>query len=126
MYWATILLWSTLIVTNESQVPVAEPPYLPESPEALTTHNGTDPLQGTPSTRPAPPLGVTQRRLTHTAGRPFPGLQGAPRFWPRSPPCGSRVGAAQARPRLESAWFQSLIVKSVTKRIIAFNLKLGS
>jgi len=50
------------------------------------------PLQGTHRTRPHPPHGVTQRRLTHTSSRVHPGLsQGGasgPRFWPRSSPCG--------------------------------------
>jgi len=48
------------------------------------------PLAGTTSRRPAPPKGVVQRRLTFTADRKFPGLQG-PRHWLRSSPDGSRI-----------------------------------
>lgn len=51
---------------------------------------GVRPLAGTASTRPAPPVGVTQRRITFTHDRPHPGLQG-PRHWLRSCPDGSRI-----------------------------------
>lgn len=51
---------------------------------------GDGPLQGTPTIRPQPPLAVLQRRLTFTADRKFPGVQG-PRHWPRSSPDGSRI-----------------------------------
>ena len=60
---------------------------LPDDP----TRPGDAPLQGTASTRPAPPEGVVQRRLTYTADRKHPGLQG-PRHWLRSSPDGSRIG----------------------------------
>jgi Tol biopolymer transport system component len=39
---------------------------------------------------PRPPKGTSQRRLTFTAQRKFPGLQG-PRHWLRSSPDGSRI-----------------------------------
>jgi Tol biopolymer transport system component len=48
------------------------------------------PLAGTTTTRPNPPRGVVQRRLTYTADRKFPGLQG-PRHWLRCSPDGSRI-----------------------------------
>lgn len=51
---------------------------------------GDGPLQGTPTLRPQPPLAVLQRRLTFTADRKHPGIQG-PRHWPRSSPDGSRI-----------------------------------
>jgi len=51
---------------------------------------GDAPLAGTVTTRPAPPRGVRQRRLTFTAGRRYPGLQG-PRHWLRSSPDGTRI-----------------------------------
>ncbi|MFM7244377.1 MAG: DUF3748 domain-containing protein [Planctomycetaceae bacterium] len=51
---------------------------------------GDEPLAGTPTTRPAPPRSVRQRRLTFTAGRRHPGLQG-PRHWLRSSPDGARI-----------------------------------
>ena len=48
------------------------------------------PLAGTETRNPAPPRGTTQRRLTFTEGRKFPGIQG-PRHWLRSSPDGSRI-----------------------------------
>jgi hypothetical protein len=51
---------------------------------------GDAPLAGTETTRPAPPRGVTQRRLTFTADRRHPGIQG-PRHWLRSSPDGDRI-----------------------------------
>jgi hypothetical protein len=62
---------------------------LPDDPRDLELP-GAGPLPGTPSTRPAPPRDVTQRRLTFTADRPCPGL-GGPRHWLRSSPDGSRI-----------------------------------
>ena len=47
-------------------------------------------MAGTETRRPCPPKGVKQRRLTWTADRKFPGLQG-PRHWLRSSPDGSRI-----------------------------------
>lgn len=52
---------------------------------------GDAPLEGTATTRPAPPRGTRQRRLTHTASRKHPGLQG-PRHWLRSSPDGAQIG----------------------------------
>ncbi len=51
---------------------------------------GDGPLEGTSTTRPRPPQGVVQRRLTFTAERKFPGIQG-PRHWLRSSPDGARI-----------------------------------
>jgi hypothetical protein len=48
-------------------------------------------LAGTETTRPRPPRGVVQRRLTFTADRSHPGIQG-PRHWLRSSPDGERIG----------------------------------
>ena len=62
---------------------------LPENP-ALLTEPGQLPLCGTPSTRPAPPRSVSQRRLTFTHHRATPGLAG-PRHWLRSSNDGSRI-----------------------------------
>ena len=59
---------------------------LPDDP----TRAGDHPLCGTDSTRPAAPRGVVQTRLTHTAGRKYPGL-GAVRHWPRSSPDGRQI-----------------------------------
>ena len=64
--------------------------FLVDLPDDLT-RPGEAPLEGTASTRPAPPWGVVQRRLTWTTDRKYPGLQG-PRHWLRSAPDGSRIG----------------------------------
>lgn len=62
---------------------------LPDEPAGLTGP-GDEPIAGTATTRPMPPRGVCQRRLTFTAGRKHPGIQG-PRHWLRSSPDGSRI-----------------------------------
>jgi hypothetical protein len=54
------------------------------------TRPGDGPLEGTSTRRPAPPAGTRQRRLTFTADKKFPGVQG-PRHWPRSSPDGSQI-----------------------------------
>lgn len=51
---------------------------------------GTGPLQGSQTRRPTPPHGTTQRRLTFTAKRKYPGLQG-PRHWLRSSPDQTKI-----------------------------------
>jgi hypothetical protein len=63
--------------------------FLVDLPDDLT-RPGDEPLAGTATRRPRPPQGVAQRRLTFTATREFPGLQG-PRHWLRSSPDGSRI-----------------------------------
>ncbi|MGO8697901.1 MAG: DUF3748 domain-containing protein [Limisphaerales bacterium] len=63
--------------------------FVADLPEDLT-QPGDCPLAGTSQHRPCPPKGVTQRRLTFTTGRKFPGLQG-PRHWLHSSPDGSRI-----------------------------------
>lgn len=62
---------------------------LPDDLAALMME-GDRPLAGTTTFRPAPPRGVRQRRLTFTADRNTPGIQG-PRHWLRSSPDGSRI-----------------------------------
>lgn len=62
---------------------------LPADPGTLVVP-GNGPLAGTPTTRPAPPRGVVQRRLSFTADRRHPGIQG-PRHWLRSSPDGERI-----------------------------------
>jgi hypothetical protein len=62
---------------------------LPEDARAMTVP-GDGPLEGTAATRPRPPRGVVQRRLTRTMDLPNPGIQG-PRHWLRSSPDGSRI-----------------------------------
>lgn len=63
--------------------------FLVELPEDLTKQ-GIAPLAGTESTLPSPPRGTSQRRLTYTTDRKYPGVQG-PRHWPRSSPDGNRI-----------------------------------
>jgi Tol biopolymer transport system component len=63
--------------------------WIADLPDDLTLP-GDEPLEGTPTRMPAPPRGVVRRRLTRTAGRRFPGLQGQ-RHWLRSAPDGARV-----------------------------------
>ncbi len=62
---------------------------LPDDPRRLL-EPGDRPLAGTPTTRPAPPVTVSQRRLTFTTDRRHPGIQG-PRHWLRSSPDGERI-----------------------------------
>lgn len=75
------------IVANDGE-PVSEV-FLVDLPEDLTVR-GDGVLEGTATTRPAPPRGVVQRRLTFTTGRKHPGIQG-PRHWLRSSLDGSRI-----------------------------------
>jgi hypothetical protein len=63
--------------------------FIVDLPEDVT-RSGDGPLEGTRTRRPAPPAGTRQRRLTFTAERKFPGVQG-PRHWPRSSPDGSLI-----------------------------------
>lgn len=63
--------------------------FLADLPEDLT-QPGDGSLAGTATRRPRPPHGVTQRRLTFTSDRKFPGLQG-PRHWLRSSADGTQV-----------------------------------
>jgi hypothetical protein len=62
---------------------------LPDDLDGLTVA-GEQPIAGTPNCRPSPPRGVIQRRLTFTADRSHPGIDG-PRHWLRSSPDGSRI-----------------------------------
>jgi len=75
-------------VLAESGKPVVEV-FIVELPDDLTIA-GDGPLEGTATRRPAPPRGTVQRRLTFTADRQHPGLQG-PRHWLRSSPDGGRI-----------------------------------
>lgn len=63
--------------------------FIVDLPEDLTVP-GEGPLEGTASRRPLPPRGTQQRRLTFTADRRYPGIQG-PRHWLRSSPDGTRI-----------------------------------
>lgn len=63
--------------------------FIADLPDDLT-QPGDGPLAGTERRAPAPPKGVQQRRLTFTAQRKHPGIQG-PRHWLRSSPDGSQI-----------------------------------
>jgi hypothetical protein len=63
--------------------------FVADLPDDLRVPGG-GPLQGTATSRPFPPKGTTQRRLTFTSNRKYPGLQG-PRHWLRSSPDGARI-----------------------------------
>jgi hypothetical protein len=63
--------------------------FIVDLPDDMTTA-GDELLEGTATTRPRPPRGTVQRRLTFTADRRFPGIQG-PRHWLRSAPDGSAI-----------------------------------
>lgn len=63
--------------------------FLADLPDDLT-RPGSGPLAGTETRRPEPPAGVAQHRLTFTADRKYPGIQG-PRHWLRTSPDGSRI-----------------------------------
>lgn len=62
---------------------------LPDDPAALAV-SGEKLLEGTSTLRPSPPFGVIQRRLTFTADRSYPGIDGL-RHWLRSSPDGSQI-----------------------------------
>jgi len=68
--------------------PVSEV-FIVDLPDDLTKA-GDGPLCGTATRAPYPPAGTVQRRLTFTADRQYPGIQG-PRHWLRSSPDGSRI-----------------------------------
>lgn len=64
--------------------------FITDLPADVTRPGAAGPLEGTERRMPCPPAGTAQRRLTWTADRRFPGLQG-PRHWLRSSPDGSRI-----------------------------------
>jgi hypothetical protein len=64
--------------------------FLVDLPDDVTVPGEDGPLEGTETRRPAPPRGTRQRRLTFTADRRYPGVQG-PRHWVRSSPDGSQI-----------------------------------
>ncbi len=64
--------------------------FIVDLPDDVTKPASDGALAGTLNTRPLPPFGTTQRRLTHTQNRKFPGIQG-PRHWLRSSPDGTQI-----------------------------------
>ena len=76
---------SVVSTNGESIVEV----FIADLPDDLTKPSDS-PFGITDDHRPCPPKDVTQRRLTFTAERRFPGIQG-PRHWLRCSPDGSRI-----------------------------------
>ena len=64
--------------------------FIVDVPDKIDTPGPDGPLEGTATQRPMPPAGTVQRRLTFTAGRKHPGIQG-PRHWLRTSPDGSKI-----------------------------------
>ena len=85
--WALAFIGDTLSESG-NKVPELFIVDLPENKEAYF-EAGAEPIEGTPTTLPAPPAQVQQRRLTFTQQRRYPGLATQPRHWVRSSPDGS-------------------------------------
>lgn len=64
--------------------------FIVDLPDDMTQAPLNGKLEGTATTRPLPPKGTIQKRLTFTAERKYPGIQG-PRFWVRSSPSGDKL-----------------------------------
>jgi Tol biopolymer transport system component len=64
--------------------------FVVDIPDGVTKSNDNERLEGSNTLRPRPPHGTTQRRLTFTSDRKFPGIQGV-RHWLRSSPDGSQI-----------------------------------
>ena len=86
---ALAFIGDTLSLTGE-KVPELFLVELPRDEQGWKTP-GDAPLSGTPTTLPAPPAGVRQRRLTFTHQRAYPGLVNVPRHWVRSNPQGTQI-----------------------------------
>jgi hypothetical protein len=65
--------------------------FIVDIPERIDVPGDSGPLEGTATTMPQPPRGTTQRRLTFTAAKKFPGVALEPRHWVRSSPDGTRI-----------------------------------
>lgn len=82
--------------------------FIVDLPDDLTIP-GDGPLEGTVTTRPRPPRGSVQRRLTFTADRRHAGIQG-PRHWLRSAPDGSAIAfLMRDERRVVQVWLTSPI-----------------
>ncbi|MDA5536083.1 DUF3748 domain-containing protein [Yersinia mollaretii] len=87
--WALAFIGDTLSAQGE-KIPEIFIADLPEQDRDYARAGGA-PLEGTPTTLPAPPASVRQRRVTFTAERRFPGLATSPRHWLRASPDGSAI-----------------------------------
>ena len=73
-------------VRNKTNQTITEV-FVLDLPDDLTKAAPNEPLEGTATTRPNPPIGVVQRRITFSER----GIEG-PRHWLRSTPDGSLIG----------------------------------
>lgn len=73
------------LAENGDKVPELFIVDLPQD-EASWKQPSGEPLAGTATTMPAPPAGVSQRRLTFTHHHRYPGLVNIPRHWVRANP----------------------------------------
>lgn len=87
--WALAFIGDTLNLKGE-KVPEV---FIVDLPDNMADYAlaGSEPLAGTATTLPAPPRGVTQRRLTFTHECVYPGLATSPRHWLRSSPDGRAI-----------------------------------
>ena len=87
--WALAFIGDTVSLKGE-KVPEV---FIVDLPDNMADYAlaGNEPLSGTATTLPAPPRGVTQRRLTFTHERAYPGLATSPRHWLRSSPDGRAI-----------------------------------
>ena len=81
----TLAFIGDTLAENGDKVPELFIVDLPQD-EAGWKQPGGAPLAGTATTMPAPPAGVSQRRLTFTHHRRYPGLVNVPRHWVRANP----------------------------------------
>ncbi|WP_323080418.1 DUF3748 domain-containing protein [Klebsiella quasipneumoniae] len=81
----TLAFIGDTLAGNGDKVPELFIVDLPQD-EAGWKQPGGEPLAGTATTMPAPPAGVSQRRLTFTHHRRYPGLVNVPRHWVRANP----------------------------------------
>jgi Protein of unknown function (DUF3748)/Dipeptidyl peptidase IV (DPP IV) N-terminal region len=65
--------------------------FVVDIPERIDVSGDGGPLQGTDTAMPMPPKGCTQRRITYTENRKYPGVVDSPRHWVRSSPDGNRI-----------------------------------
>ncbi|WP_234364379.1 DUF3748 domain-containing protein [Lunatibacter salilacus] len=65
--------------------------FVVDIPDDIHIPGNEGPLEGTAETMPAPPKGVTIRRITRTENRTYPGVSPNPRHWVSSPADGSYI-----------------------------------
>ena len=77
------------IVRDDQGHPVSEV-FVVDLPERIDVSSMSGPLEGLVDSRPSPPKGCIQRRLTYNTRRKYPGIQG-PEHWLRSSPDGKWI-----------------------------------